>query len=305
MENKKSNILILDFPNEYLEIYKEALSKEYNIINVLSAPNVLDILKSQNIALVLIDFKTVLQTTPNLIEKIHTEYPKIPVALLSEIHAEEYIPKIKKWNVFTVLPKTQTFLSIEIPRYIENIINPKHALGLIRYLDHTIELYIEIIRTREDKIKTVEKVINHFATCGFEIHELYDVRLILEEMINNAFFHAFLDENGNEKYKISTFKSLAADEKVIIEYGSDSMSVGFSVTDNSGKLFPIKIIEKLERQYNKEGIFDESGRGIYLSRILSNRLIYNIEKGHQTQAIALFREKLQNELKPLCINYIE
>ncbi len=305
MNNDKKSIIILDLPNPFLDTFIQVLSKEYNVVNIISGYYVLEEIKKQNPILILIDYKTLMQLAPDLIDKIREQNPNIIIALLSDTHAEEYISKTKKWNIFQVLPKTPTFLDSEILIYVQNIIAPKNAFGLIRYLDNTIEMHIEVIRTKEEKMRAVEKVINHFATCGFEIHELYDVRLILEEMINNAFFHAFLNEEGHEKYKISTFKSLDQSEKVIIEYGSDAINVGFSVSDNSGNLSPVKIIEKLERQYNKEGIFDENGRGIYLSRILSNRFIFNIEKGKQTQAIALFREKTANELRPLCVNYIE
>lgn len=305
MDKEKQNILIFDLPNEYTERYTSVLSAKFNVTNVLTASKAIDCLSQSSFSAALVDFKTAMQVAPDLVPKLKMLFPSVKVGILSDAHAEEYIPKIKPWEIYFVIPKSPLFLDSETIIYVENLINPRAAFSLIRYLDQTIEMYAEVIKTRSEKNLGVEKIINHFATCGFDVHELYDVRLVLEEMLNNAFFHAFRDYNGEEKYKISSFKTLDVNEAVIIEYGSDSVNVGFSVADNAGILKPETILTKLERQYNKEGIFDENGRGLYLSRVLSNRFVVNIERSRTTQAIALFREKSLTELKPFTINYIK
>jgi hypothetical protein len=129
--------------------------------------------------------------------------------------------------------------------------------------------------------------------------------LIIEEAINNALFHAFADETGKEKYHPHDFVALDGSDELWIEYGADATTIGFSVNDNRGRLTPELIIGKLSRQYNREGLFDESGRGLYLARILSGQIIFNIKKDKHTQIICLFYEKRLNIPKIFCINHIE
>jgi anti-sigma regulatory factor (Ser/Thr protein kinase) len=166
-------------------------------------------------------------------------------------------------------------------------------------------MYSVAIRTIPEKHAAIERAVNHFATCGFNVHELYDVRLTLEELANNALFHAFQTETGAEKYSIRGFTQLEDGESVRIEYGSDGLVAGFSVTDNAGTLATRTILNKLERQLNREGLYDESGRGIYLTRMLSSQYVINIERGKRTQSVVLFDERRKSDRpKPFLVNRV-
>jgi hypothetical protein len=188
---------------------------------------------------------------------------------------------------------------------LENLVDRERCFGLRRYLKPPRMLFSEEIRTKGDKREIIEKAVNYFATCGYEIHELYDARLVLEEMINNSLFHAFVNEHGEEKYHVSHFEELAPGERIEIEFGNDSESIGFAVADNGGRLDPAMVVGKLARQYYREGLYDESGRGLYLSRMFTSLLVVNIEKGKRTQMVAIFGETPQDAIKPLCVNYFE
>jgi len=126
-----------------------------------------------------------------------------------------------------------------------------------------------------------------------------------EEIINNALFHAFRNPDGSEKYRPGSFEFLDNNEEVAIEFGADATTIGFSVTDNRGTLTPELVIGKLARQYYREGLFDESGRGVYLARMLSGNMVINIHRGRRTQMICIFYEKRLNIPRPFSINYCE
>ncbi len=228
-----------------------------------------------------------------------------PMGLVTTMEIEEYLLDIRRWGILQSAIKVAPIIAEEVTHFIECVKNPANAIGLYRYLNQTVQMYNVAIETIEEKNLSVERVINHFATAGFEIHELYDVRLILEETLNNAIFHAFQLPNGDEKYGIGSFKKLDEGEKVRIEYGSSTRMAGFTVTDNSGSLKLRTIINKLERQFNRDGLFDESGRGLYLSRMMSTAFIINLEPQKRTQVIALFDERRRTDRpKPLMINNI-
>jgi hypothetical protein len=194
---------------------------------------------------------------------------------------------------------------LDLSHFLEMIVEPAAGFGLIRYLDATIEMYCLNVRTLEQKNEAIERVINHFATAGFDVHRLYNVRLILEETINNALFHAFLDATGEEKYTLADFDGLKDPNEVVkVEYGSDRRHLGFTVTDTAGTLTVPLVLSKFERQLKSHGIFDQAGRGLYLSRLLTSNLIINIEPRLRTQVVALFDERGDSlPSKPFIVNW--
>ena len=227
------------------------------------------------------------------------------IGLVTGLDLPDYLAKLRVWGITRVLTKTEPVDPFEVRHFLDMMSDPSSGFGLISYLESTIQMFNISIDSIEAKTKGIERVIKHFQVNGYEEGNLYDVRLILEELINNALFHAFRNAVGEEKYWVNDFVRLAPEESVRVEYGSDKRYIGFSVTDSAGQLPIDVIIGKLERQYSQEGIFDESGRGIYLTRMLASRLVVNLEKDSRTQFIVLFSpHRSAHEIKPFVINYV-
>lgn len=238
------------------------------------------------------------------VARIRSAAGSVPLLTVTDLRPEDYITDVRRLSIHTVIVKSPPFDTHDLSIIFDSAVDPARGFGLVIHFDHTLEMYSLTANTRETKNEAIERVINHFATNGFEIHDLYDVRLILEELVNNAFYHAFRNEEGGEKYTLGNFVSLAPHEMVRIDFGNAGDVVGFSVTDNAGTLKPDVILDKMERQYKKHGLFDESGRGLYISRMLATTLFVNIQEGQRTQIIAVFRERDRKQrLKPLVINY--
>jgi anti-sigma regulatory factor (Ser/Thr protein kinase) len=254
--------------------------------------------------LVVADLETFLAAGDEAIERLRPTHNRIPLLVATHLKPEDYISPVREKRLYQVLVKTPPFDRHELAVILDSAVDPSHGFGLASHFWHTLEMYSLTATSRRSKNEVVERVINHFATNGFEIHELYDVRLILEELINNAFFHAFFDEKGKEKYHLAHFDSLETGEQVRVDFGNAGGVVGFAVTDNAGTLHPDRILERYERQYKRHGIFDESGRGLYICRMLASSLFFNIHERRRTQVVAVFREKdRRTRLKPLIINF--
>lgn len=253
----------------------------------------------------LLDTRTLADEPSGLVSQLHELRSHRRIGLVTDQALEEYLHLLRGWGLLQIIPKRDPSGLHELEHFIEMIENPASGFGLMRYLSSTIQVFNLAVTTLEDKTHGIERVINHFATCGFDVHSLYNVRLILEELTNNALFHAFRTASGEEKYSISRFERLDDHESVRLEYGSDAERVGFTVTDNAGALPISTVLSKLERQTSPDGLFDDSGRGIYLSRALASQLVINIHHGQRTQFVALFGEKQKTEaIKPLLVNYI-
>jgi len=84
-----------------------------------------------------------------------------------------------------------------------------------------------------------------------------------------------------------------------------SEKYGVSVLDTSGKLTKETVLYKIDRHIHGEGLMDEDGRGLHMSRIYSDRLIINIKKNVATEAIFLnYLTDKYKGFKPLYINEI-
>jgi hypothetical protein len=227
------------------------------------------------------------------------------VGLVTSKPLESYISHLSHWGITQSFSRHSPVHPLDLSHFLEMIVEPAAGFGLIRYLDATIEMYCLNVRTLEQKNEAIERVINHFATAGFDVHRLYNVRLILEETINNALFHAFLDATGEEKYTLADFDGLKDPNEVVkVEYGSDRRHLGFTVTDTAGTLTVPLVLSKFERQLKSHGIFDQAGRGLYLSRLLTSNLIINIEPRLRTQVVALFDERGDSlPSKPFIVNW--
>lgn len=302
-------ILLWDQHPGALDAFAAVLRKlEFDVRVVTSAGDVEDALLATDSPdapdLIIADFASLLSLGEVQASQLVPPISPRPLAVITDFKPEDYISSVRRLGIHHVLVKTPPYDERELKILVQCAMDPRRGFGLMCHFDETMEMYTLRLTDRAEKTAAIERVMNHFATNGYEIHELYDVRLILEELINNSFFHAFRNPDGSEKYSMATFERLEEHELVRIEFGHASNSiVGFSVVDNAGTLPPETVLYKLERQYSREGIFDTNGRGLYLSRMLASSILFNIEKGLRTQIVALFREKdSKQRLKPLTIN---
>lgn len=255
--------------------------------------------------LILLDTETMNRMPTADIAMLRELRSREKIALITSSDIEEYLHGIRSWGVLQSIVKTPPLDEEEIAHSLYCLQSPGCAFGLHQYLSREIRMQSISVSTIEEKNSGIESVINHFATANFEIHDLYDVRLILEETLNNSFYHAFKTATGEEKYHLNTFQGLDKGERIRIEFGSNDRVAGFTVTDNAGSLPVATIINKLERQFNRDGLLDTSGRGLYLSRMLTSRFVINIDPGKRTQVIALFDDRRKTDRpKPFSINLI-
>lgn len=298
-------LLCLDRDQEGSADFRAALSHVGMVIPCHDLDSLLDLLSEMPEATALLDTATLLDSPTSQVRRLSDFRQRHRLALVTAQPLEEYFPALREWGILKSFVKTPPVDPTELEHFLRMVRDPLSGFGLMSYLSATIEMYSVSISTIPEKVAAIERVTNHFATCGFGVHELYNVRLILEEIANNAFFHAFRTATGEEKYSIAGFARLAAGENVRIEYGSDGCHVGFSVTDSAGTLPVSVVLDKLERQMNHEGVFDESGRGLHLSRLLASRLVFNLEIGKRTQLVAIFETSTpSNRPRPFTINHI-
>ncbi len=305
---QKLRILALDpSPGSYSEFYHplRMIGRVEYFEELPALVAAAELVRETEFPVVLLDLATLAASEQADTERLLALRPRVPAGATTSTPPEEHLELLGRHGLLQTIVKLPPITPEEATHLVECVANPAAGFGLFSYLSNTIEMYNFSISNMQEKNSSVERVINHFATAGYEIHELFDVRLILEEAINNAFYHAFRLPSGERKYTPRTFERLDPAERIRIEYGTSAGGAGFTVSDNAGTLRPEAILDRLYSQFHQTGTFDIHGRGLHLSRLLSTSFVINIEEGRRTQIIALFDERRRTSRpKPLMINHI-
>lgn len=204
-----------------------------------------------------------------------------------------------------ILPEDCLLRPEELSRWVSSIIRSGPAPGLHPHLAQGVPVQAAPVSIHTDKPKAIGAFLNFLQGEGIPNAECGEMRLALEEILNNAILHAFVDEQGNEKYRIGEFESLDESEQVLLEFGADEKTIGFSVFDSAGSLRRDTVLMKLENQFSNRTLFDPSGRGLFLSYRLADQLIFRLSPGSYTEIVVLFSRNASDadsdQTKPLLI----
>lgn len=281
-------------------------SQNFRVDTASTSDDALDILrKDNNYDLVLADVGLLPMNGFNFATAAGAAFPHIRFVLTSNQRLDEVFPALRRSQLTNVFIKTRPFLFDEFLVTVENLLQPSRSVGLQRYLKEPMEIRSGQIVNRDERAQVVDDAMRYFRRFRQYDSEVEEIRLAVEELINNAIFHAFRRKVGGlEKYRATSFSSLEGDEQITVEYGHDRNYLGVSVSDNQGSLDASTVMAKLERQISMEGLMDENGRGLHLTRNLCERMIINLKPGKLTQVILLFSRRPQYFPRPLTINLI-
>lgn len=294
----KARILIIDDDDAIRCMLSDWLSEMYETDTAEDGFKGLEKLGQAKFDLVISDINMPGINGFETVRRIRAEFPGVKTALITDYDVDTYIRMALEEDITNIIVKTSPFNVQELFWTVENLLEPKRVFGLDTYLDEgtdctevRIHSSREMDEVRESMLQTIEDT------------ELYrkrgnNLRMIFEEVVSNAIYHAHGREKTGEVF-------LKPEEHVHVCFGRDSDKFGFSVTDRTGGLSKEKVLKTILRAMSQEGIFDLSGRGLFLSRNFSDRILINIEPGKRTETIVLnhFHDNYKVN-KPLYINEI-
>lgn len=299
-EKKKFKILIADDEEVIRTMLVDFLENYYEVICTENAEEALRILQKQSYDLVISDINMPGMKGYELLPKIREKYPHVKTALITAYNIDDYIRLAKEHSICNIITKTTPFNFIELQTVVEGLLTGD-IFGLQRHLlpKYTL-LEPYVIRSSADGKQIREEIVKIFQDLFGTVGEL---KLVLDELITNAIYHAPTKPDGSEKYKEFTDINLEEKEYIHVSLGYDSEKYGVCITDNQGSLRKETILYKIDRHVHAEGILDDSGRGIHMSRIFADRLIANIDPGKKTEMVLLnYIDKNYKGYKPLYIN---
>lgn len=298
--NKKFNILVVDDDVSIRMMLTDYLESKHNVFAVDNGEDALRLLDEKKFDLLISDINMPGISGPQLLSEVKKRFPSVRNALITACNIDDYVGIAKENLISNIIPKTIPFNFAELDSIVTGLLSGE-IFGLGKYLlenwqllgSFCIKSSAESRTVREQVIKILEE---KFGTSG-------DMKLIMDEIITNAIYHAPLTNDGTEKYQEFTDVTLLPDEYVYVECGYDQEKYAVSICDLKGNLSKEKVLYKIDRQITGEGLLDESGRGIHMSRLFSDRMIINIDPNKRTEVILInyFSDKYRG-YKPLYIN---
>lgn len=295
-------VLIVDDEAIIREMLQVELERHYEVYTAEDAGKAFDVLNETAIDLVISDINMPGMKGFELIKQVRGKYPGTRTALITAYNVNDYIRMAKENDISNIISKSTPFNFDEFNSIVKNLVT-EQIFGLENYMLPDFNVLGEYTIVNSRQISDVEDNVIDLIS-RFHKAEPF-VNILLEELITNAVYHAPVDENGKEKYTKHSAVELDEAEAVKIYIGRDSEKYGVSVLDTSGKLTKKQALFKIDRHIHGEGLLDEDGRGLHMSRIYSDRFIINIKKDVATEAIFInYLDEKYKGFKPLYINEI-
>ncbi len=298
--NKEFSILVVDDEEVIRNMLLDYLENTHEVICIENAEKALDLLRRKRFDLVISDINMPGMKGYELLARIQREFPGTKTALITAYNVDDYVRLAKGHGICNIITKTTPFNFLELKAVVQGLLTGD-IFGLRRHLldEHSI-LGTHVIRSSDDAKRIREEVVSTFKERFGDVGEL---KLVLDELITNAIYHAPVKTTGEEKYREFTDVVLEPNEYVYVTLGFDTEKYGVSIMDTQGTLSKEIILYKIDRHIHAEGILDDSGRGIHMSRIFADRLVANIERGRKTEMVLFnYLDKSYKGYKPLYIN---
>lgn len=299
----KSRILIVDDEPAIRAMLCDFLESQFMIDSASQAEEALQLCSVNEYDLVISDINMPGMKGYELLSIIKSQHANTRTVLITAYNVDEYIRLARSHGICNIFSKTSPFNFTELLNLVNALVS-RDIFGLNKYMDTGYSTLGKwVIKSSDAARETRQAVVEILPALHRDANE---IKLVVDEIITNALYHAPHTPEGSRKYKSYQPISLTDEEAVSVEVGIDKHKVAISIMDRQGNLDKDRILYLIDRHINAEGIYDESGRGIYMSRIFSDRMIVNIDPGKRTEVIILFflqAEKYKG-FKPLYINQL-
>lgn len=301
-QEKIGSVLIVDDEAIMRGMLEIELEEQYKVFTASNAAEAFSVLSNEKIDLVISDINMPDMKGYDLAAKVRADYPGCKVALITGYNIDDYVRMAKEHNISNIISKSTPFNFDEFNSVVYSLVT-ENIFGLEKYMLPDYEITKSFDIKSSEQIAPIEKqVIDEISK--FHRPQLF-VQILLEEIITNAIYHAPVDGSGKKKYEKHAQVVLDDREKITLTLGRDSEKYGVAIMDPSGQLTKETVLFRLDRHIHGEGLLDENGRGLHMSRMYADRLIINIKKNVATEVIFInyFDEKYRGS-KPLYLNEV-
>lgn len=135
------------------------------------------------------------------------------------------------------------------------------------------------------KVELIEELVSSIDDTRSDAHRMLcqKAALMLDEMLENAFFAAPRDVEGRALFTKGTCRSLLPTETVTLSYCFDGQRLVLEVRDSWGTLTPERLFSCLALNVaEQEPDAERAGRGLFFMWRLMDQLYVSINPGRET-----------------------
>ena len=283
-----SRILVVDDEPAILQTLRDLfLSRGHEVDTACDGQEGLDTALAGQYDLVLSDISMPRLSGIELLSRLEKVRPEVHRVLLTAHSLEDYIDQLVGHNLSCVLTKSVPFPVQEVLVTVESLLS-RRIFGMHRHLPAPSIHEGFKVRTHQEMVDLCDDL-----TSRAPERRRNHLQTILSEVLTNAVYYGSLDMPGDHKETWTHDFALTEDNAVEVEFAEDGGRMAITVADRGGKLERRTVLHWLKRQMSRDenglpvGIFDNHGRGFFISRSFSDRLSISIERGRRCEVTLL------------------
>lgn len=239
-------------------------------------------------------------------EKVKEKNPNVGLVVMTSEQIPNYLPSLKKlsWipHIVSRVETDRTFSVKNIMTTATKLLS-RDIFGLEKYLSWGSEVQSLPIVSSAQRAELINQVDTYFGNLGVRRANRDRMKVVMEEMLMNAIYDAPADKTGKALYNHMPRTEelrLKPEEQGLVRFATDGMLIAISVQDPFGSLKGGTILRYLEHNYagNAHEVHaDEkkggAGRGLHQIVENSDLVVFNVDPGKKTEAIALFNVEVK------------
>lgn len=243
------------------------------------------------IDVVLIEPDFALEFLQPWLQALRERYPELRVALFTQRSVDDYLTVCNQLAIPHVLLKSIPFSFQEFQAALKRLCLPETTLAIEQLLPEPISESIEFTIENTDDIMLVFSSLNELLQHRLSCEVAAEVCTPLLEGLTNSVYHAIKADAGEDKYlKGSVIDKLEDAETVQVTFMETENYVAVTIRDQGGSLELNQVMYLLARNISGEGIFDETGRGLFLMYTLMDAFFITVVPQQQTH-VTLVKNK--------------
>ncbi len=306
---QKHKVLVAG-PKILCESIKRILEKKpiYDTILAEEGGEAETIIKTENLSLVIVSMNLSNMNGFALIHRMREYHSHLPYILLTSSHISEVIGLAHEYDVGYIISKY--LKERDLFNIIHKLLNQNKLFGLKNYINVQEKHISSYEITKSKQLSEVSQLVSKAVdTLSLDSTLKRTVRLVFDEMVINAYYHA---HGFGEEKKKGLEIDLPESKKILVQWGNDRDKFALSISDFEGTLSTLKVLKTLSDviQNNEKMLkaiqvgedplpyLTETGRGFQIALDGASEFYVNIIPNQLTQILILFSLSPPDPSKP-------
>jgi CRP-like cAMP-binding protein len=227
--------------------------------------------------------------------------PSTQLVLMTSEMLPNYLPEMRKLSVIPqIVSRNEEDRTFTIKNILTTVIKVlgQDLFGLEKYMAWGVDVQSKLVVSSTHRTEVIQEIDQYFEKLGVRRSNRDRVKVVLDEMLMNAIYDAPTGPDGKAMYNHlprTQEVTLKPEQQALVRFATDGMIVAVAVIDPFGALRGSTLLNYLEHNYagtagelNEQQGKGGAGRGLHQIVENSDLVVFNVDPGKKTEAIALF-----------------